>query len=71
MKCETCGLPGGIVGPQITTLMHFSPFVDKEGNVHRHDSNIVTGTAQCANGHRWGVTIPNRCGVAGCDWNSK
>ena len=71
MKCERCGLPGGIVGPQTTTCMYFSPTVDREGNVHNHDGNIRTGNAQCANGHVWAVTIPNRCSVSGCEWNNR
>lgn len=77
MICEICQAQGltSTIHPDYgcsRTLMYCYPYYDAFGNYHSHDSNIVTRTGSCSNGHSYReLTIdccpsyPNGCGWKG------
>lgn len=51
-----------------TTLMYCMPFYDKDGKKHHHDTNHVTASYICSNGHCFSVKIYNTCW---CGWRQE
>jgi hypothetical protein len=67
-RCPECDLVGELRGRE-TTCMGPVPHVDADGQEHVHDSNRVTNTFACQNGHQWSEPgIGDPCPACGHAW---
>ena len=69
MICETCKTEGKtsriFEGASWKTAMNCRPFYDEHGKRHVHDSNRVTTSYRCSNGHAWERETRGSCW---CGW---
>lgn len=55
-------------GVSNTTLAWCGPFYDEEGQQHHHDSNTITSSYRCSEGHEW--TVESQPGSCWCGWKA-
>ena len=66
-KCVELGFKSCVtVGNTFSTAMHCVPYYDEEGKFHRHDTNNVSRTYTCSNGHAIKEVLGRSC--ESCDF---
>lgn len=72
MICRTCKSEGrtsrAYEGVTASTAMDCRPYYDEQGKRHDHDSNRVTTSMTCSNGHHWDE--PKYC-TCWCGWSNR
>lgn len=73
MKCPTCvqtGLKSSVQEEDsgVMTAMYCPSFFDEDGEEHWHNSNTMTMTYRCTQGHTFNETLSYRCW---CGWPEK